>query len=223
MANSIYQKLALATAGAALSLAAMEANPANAAIITYDFTAKVTGGSLAGNSYNGFFRYDDTAFSFPSRVGKPYFSVTEFNFEFAGTTFTQRDLRFDCRILEICGTSLFIPGGEFITTSEGAPIGQIPRGGTPSLIFFQNVGFMGFFPITERPLFSFFGGLNGGFFAYQLPGEMPTINSGSVTYLLRTTPTPPPISVPEPSTVFGLSMLGFGWLLRKKKASCQNA
>jgi PEP-CTERM motif len=214
MANSIYQKLALATAGTVLSFAAMQTNPVNAAIITYDFTAKVTGGSLAGNSYNGFFSYDDTAPSPTGIASIPYYGVTEFNFGFAGTTFTQRDLRFDCRILQNCGTSLFIPDGEFVE-----PFFQIPRGGTPSLIYFQNVSFMGFPGSTSRVLFQFFGGLNGSFFSYQLPSERPTFGSGSVKYSLRTTPTPPPTSVPEPGTVFGLSMLGIGWLLRKKKVS----
>ncbi|MFB2981716.1 PEP-CTERM sorting domain-containing protein [Microseira sp. BLCC-F43] len=41
--------------------------------------------------------------------------------------------------------------------------------------------------------------------------------SGTWNYTLRKEP--PSNSVPEPGTVFGLSMLGFGWLLRKKKAS----
>ncbi|MFB2981717.1 hypothetical protein [Microseira sp. BLCC-F43] len=51
MANSIYQKLALATAGTVLSLAVMETASVQAATITYDFTVHLTNGDFKGNSY----------------------------------------------------------------------------------------------------------------------------------------------------------------------------
>ena len=109
MANSIYQKLALATAGTVLSLAVMETYSANAATITYDFTVNITDGPLLGNQYSGFFSYDDTSpsatrlpadYTSPSFVSPlvPVFDVTEFNFDFAGKTYTKSDLEYDgCR------------------------------------------------------------------------------------------------------------------------------
>lgn len=71
MADNFLGKLAVATAGAALSLAVMGAQPAGAATITYDFTVGVTSGPLTGNQYSGFFSYDDASTS----RGASYFSL----------------------------------------------------------------------------------------------------------------------------------------------------
>lgn len=214
MANKIFQKLVFATAGTALSLAVIEASPAHAATITYDFDVNITGGSLAGNSYNGSFSYDDSA---PSPAGlQPYFTVTDFNFGFAGRTYTRSDLRLDGRRLETA-YPLNITGGEAVfSTPTGAAL--TPRGGTLQSIQFGNVSFMGFLNSTEQPLFQLSASPTNSSFSYQLPGERATFGSGSVRYSSRTTP------VPEPEdSVYALVILGLGWLLRKKIASPKRA
>ncbi len=214
MANSIYQKLALATAGTVLSLAVMETPSVQAAIITYDFTVNISSGTLIGNQYSGFFSYDNTA---PAPVLQPFFDVTEFNFKFANKTYTRSDLRLDCRVFPAC-LPLEFTTGEIVTEPSGRLV-LIPGGSELARFAFST--FNAFGPPFPG-FFTLFGSSTGLSFTYQLPfnpGEPFTIGSGSGTVSRRTDPTPPPTSVPEPGTVFGLSMLGFGWLLRKKKAS----
>jgi len=211
MANSIYQKLALATAGTVLSLAVMETASVQAATITYDFNVNITSGPLLGNQYSGFFSYDNTA---PAPVLQPFFDVTEFNFEFANRTYTRSDLVLDCRVFPGC-LPLQFSGGELVTDPSGRLV-LIPGGSELARVAFSTFNpfgppFPGFFTLI--------GSGSAFSFNYQLPfnpGEPTTIGNGSGTVSLRTTP---PTAVPEPSTIFGLSMLGFGWLLRKKKAS----
>ena len=210
----IYQKIAVAAAGAALSLVVIEATPADAATITYDFTVDVTRGSLAGNQYSGFFSYDDTSISPGPSTLLPYFDVTEFNFQFADQTYTRNNLRFDCRQISTC-VPLTITGGEIITDLSTRPFTfLIPRGGTLSNFQFGNVSMMGFPNSTSQPLFQLFANPANSFFVYQLPGEGFAIpGSGSVTYAVR------PQAVPESDTVLGIGVLGFfGWFLKKKKA-----
>lgn len=106
-------KLAVTTVGIALSFTIMEPRPVKAATITYDFTVDVTSGQLSGNQYSGFFSYDDSSPSSSSRLLFSVFDETEFNFEFAGRTYTRRDLRSGCRGLP-CG-SLQIPGVKLLS------------------------------------------------------------------------------------------------------------
>lgn len=65
---NIYQKLAVATAGVALSFAPIEAKPAQAATITYNYTETP---STAGFYVSG-------RFSFDNSVGGTIFNVTDF-------------------------------------------------------------------------------------------------------------------------------------------------
>lgn len=217
MANSIYQKLGFAIAGTVLSLAVMETGSVQAATITYDFNVNITSGPLLGNQYSGFFSYDDASPSGAGNLLLPYFDITEFNFEFANRTYTRSDLRYDCRVFPGC-LPLQFSGGEVVTEPSGQVV-LIPRGG--ELVRFAFSTFNPFRPPFPG-FFTLIGGQTGLGFTYQLPfnpGEPFTIGSGSGTVSRRPTTPPPPTSVPEPGTVFGLSMLGFGWLLRKKKVS----
>lgn len=194
MAKSIFQKLAFATAGAALSLAVIEAHPAHGATITYDFQVDVTSGPLSGNSYDGNFSYDD---SFISTF--PYGEPTDFNFNFGGRVYTESDLIIDCRSNFPSCLPLSFSGGQLASFQFST--------------FNRNNPYPGAFTLTSA----------GPLFIYQLPfnpGEPPSpTGSGTVTYSLRQ----PSTSVPEPSTVFGLGVLGLGWLARKKIASYQRA
>jgi hypothetical protein len=51
--------ISVVTGAAILATAAIATNQAQAAIVTYDFTVNVAKGSLAGQSFNGTFSYDD--------------------------------------------------------------------------------------------------------------------------------------------------------------------
>lgn len=96
----IYQKLAVATAGAALGLVVSEATPTQAATITYDFTLTLTSGvgalqSSVGNQYSGFFSYDDSQiyFSDPRFGGLGYTTLpTDFSLNFNNINYTETDL-----------------------------------------------------------------------------------------------------------------------------------
>ena len=86
---SIYQKLAVATATAALSLAAMEAKTVQAATIIYDFTVDVTSGPLTGTQSFGSFSYDDLALT---GTGLETLGVNEglsISFDFLGKTYNE--------------------------------------------------------------------------------------------------------------------------------------
>lgn len=224
MANSIFQKLAVAAAGTVLSLNLMEANPAQAAIITYDFTVDVTSGLLFGNQYRGYFSYDDSA---AGPYFLPIFDVSDFYFEFDRRIFTTNDLRYaGCRYgIQYC-FPLEITGGEAVLDQSGYPLYLTPRGGQLTSFSFSNVDMFG--PSPYSLSFSLFGSSSSGIFYYQLPVDVSAPydpdyqGNGTVKLSLRQTPTPPPASVPEPGTIFGLIILGLGWLLRKKKVSSQS-
>ncbi len=223
MADKCLQKLAVAAAGAALSLAVMEAQPAGAATITYDFTVGVTSGPLTGNQYNGFFSYDDSSTSSAGELLLPYFQVSDFNFEFVNTsfqnafdsqTYTKSDLRIDGR-LGPASLPLRISGGEIIMDESGH-IDLIPRGGHLDSFGFSTFnrfdrGEAGWWTLVSSYGFSYKFGWD-----YSSGPDPGRSGSGTVTYSLRETPTS---RVPEPGTAFGLGVLGAGWLLRKKIAS----
>lgn len=54
-----FLRHSFAVASAALYTAVITTSQAHASTITYDFTVNVTQGSLAGNTFNGRFSYDD--------------------------------------------------------------------------------------------------------------------------------------------------------------------
>jgi hypothetical protein len=192
----IYQKLAVATAGAALSLVVSEATPTQAATITYDFTLTLTSGvgalqSSVGNQYSGFFSYDDSQiyFSDPRFGGLGYITYpTDFSLNFNNINYTE--------------TNLFP-----YTRGRGGTFLEFNNSGES----FQLVNFWLAASNPETP-----GGFNlsiyegGGFLYTGDDGQ----GSGTMTYELSAEP------VPEPSTVFGIGVLSFfGWFLKKKKAS----
>ena len=216
MANSIYQKLAFATVGAVLGLAVMETPSVQAATITYDFTVNITSGSSSGNQYSGYFSYDESAPSGFTRFNFiPYFLVSDFSFDFLGKTYTENDLQYNnSRVVAyppfsylrftnprpiVNNPAYFLPGGEldqvkFYLTDVSSIFG----GGSYFINFYPNSSFS----------FQFFD---------RNPYYTTSAGSGTWNYTLREEA--PSTSVPESGTVFGLSMLGMGWLLRKKKVS----
>lgn len=180
-----YQKLAVATAGVALSFATIEANSAQAAIITYDFTVDVTTGSLTDTQYQGFFSYDDSTLTASGVESVGIAEGLSISFDFLGVTYTEAD-------------------DDLV--DFGFPLVEFNQG---SLVGLQ-------YTVSNNAIFSIFGdnpnGLGGGDQFNYIDETSFEVGNGSVTYSLR----PASVSVPEPSAVFGLGVLGFGWLVRNK-------
>lgn len=193
MNNSIFQKLAVAIAGATLSLTVIEAHPAQAEIITYDFNVDVTSGLLSGQEGVGSFTYDT---SLPPVIGSiRNFPVTDFNFSFLNKTYTLRDIELFDRLTQVS----FLTFG-----SDGLLIND-------SFVSFGLLGFEG------QPDFAI---ANSLFFTSIGSGGTTLTGQGDVTYSLRPTSVPEPGT---DFGFSGLGILGLGWLLRKKIASSQRA
>lgn len=199
-----FQKIAVATAGAALGLGGIGANiPATAAIITYDF-------SVNGEP-SGFFSFDDTqspvdiiGLGYGLGYGDEYFYLTDFEFTLpSGRTFELDEIKASSPAVIVNQNES--PGVSFLGVNLlGLNVGNVG----------SDNGFFAFISNTLR------GSELEGSLANEF-GTPTTPNPGGtgygVTYTLRSEE--PHTSVPEPSTIAGLSMLGLGWLLRKKVAS----
>jgi hypothetical protein len=184
-----YRKLAVAIAGLTLSFAAIEPDSVHAAVITYDFRVDLTTGSLANNTYEGSFNYDDSTLT---GIGVEAVGVTEglfILFNFFGETYTQTD-------------ELSFPNFPIAVFNNGNLVGL-----NYLVADFDN-------SLDDFSIFSIFGDdttlLNAGNqFSYQ-------VNSfdsfeGNVTYSLDS----PSTSIPEPDGVLGVSLLGIAWLLNR--------
>jgi hypothetical protein len=120
MVTSILQKLVFGTASAALVFTVLKASPTIAAIVSYDFTVDIDYGSLQGNQYNGFFRYQDE--SIPSNLtGRLFDIITEFEFNFVNsdglpTTYSADDAFF---------TSAYFSNGLFEGLSIEAEVNNV--------------------------------------------------------------------------------------------------
>ncbi|MBW4504488.1 MAG: PEP-CTERM sorting domain-containing protein [Scytonema hyalinum WJT4-NPBG1] len=191
----LNQKLAVTTAGVALGLTAMKANPASAAVITVDFTiTDVTqtayyGGPplLIEQPLSGFYSFDDASTPVivpPASVNLSFFPLTDFNFNFLGRQFSLADISG----YGGTATSLFIFGSqrESDTVQTNFSIRNIPR---PD---FAEPDFRGF---AER-----------GPFIYSISGK---------PQLSQRTTTP----VPEPTTIGGWLLAGLFSIALKKKAA----
>jgi hypothetical protein len=194
MAN--IKKLAITTTGVALSFTAMEANPANAAIITVDFTITdltqiaAYGGPplLIEQPLSGFYSFDDESTPItvpPESINLSLFPLTDFSFNFLGREFSLADVSG----YGGTATSLFIDGSivESDTVETNFSIFAIPR------------------PDFAEPRFS--GVAIREPFVYFVEGT-PQLSQ-------RTSPTP----VPEPATLGGLCALGLSSVFLKKKVA----
>lgn len=187
---SIYQKLAVATATATLSLAAMEAK-IQAATIIYDFTVDVTSGPLSGTQSFGSFSYDDLALT---GTGLETLGVNEglsISFDFLGETYNETD---------------------DIGSLNNYPIVQFQDQSLLGLNFnvFYSPSFQSFAIADEVDVSMGAVGLGGGnVFAYDTDPSVEFEGLGTVTYQ----------QVPEASSVVGLGVLGLGFLLKKKVTS----
>lgn len=106
--DSIYQNIAVATVSA-LSLVAIETKAVVAATVTYDFTAvitrDVTGGSLVGQKFKGFFSYDDSTLTGigQERLGGAAGDVkgVKVSLNFLGVTYTEALQKGDYPVVDV--------------------------------------------------------------------------------------------------------------------------
>lgn len=196
---TLSKKIAVTTAGVALSCTVMEATPAQAAVFTYDFTVDITQGLLVGNQYSGSFSYDDSS-AVTSFGG---YRPLDFTFDFEGKTFTESDLQIDAG-----GYGGFYPLGTGYLGQEGLETASIRLYDFPP----QPEDFPKIIFLTS----DFYGYL-GNCSSFDCPAPSFALGSfGSVTYQLR--PSSPSTSVPEPGTVGGLLFLGLSSLFLNRKS-----
>lgn len=84
--TNILQKLAFATASVALSVAALDINPASAATLDFEVTPDV--GPLVGETYSGSLSYDETDIT---GIGEEFIAVTDLDFNFFGDNYSETD------------------------------------------------------------------------------------------------------------------------------------
>ena len=102
--TNIFQKLSFVVTTTVLSLSVINANPINAASITYDFEVNnIVGGSLVGETYSGFFEFDNSTSTLTGN-NEESFSVSELSFNFLGVNYTEDSLS---------GTQAIFDNGEF--------------------------------------------------------------------------------------------------------------
>ena len=215
MTNNIYQRVAVAVSGVALSWLAVEAS-AQAATLTYDFTVSTSFTTVFGSQFKGWFSYDD---SNQTNSGLENFGEKDgLNIEF---TFPGE--------IDFSGLS-GTPGVPLIAdrlvtyTESDSEIGK-----QPSIAFF-NGKFLGLLFLVDvckgdpfsfsckssdpNPYFSFV--IHSDMFGLTRPDGL--TYGGDVTYTKREEPTQ---SVPEPGTALGFSIFGLATLLAKKKLTWQ--
>lgn len=192
MTNS-FKKIAVATTGAALGLAVIDATPAQAATITYDFLVNVN-----SQSFPGFFSYNDADPAENLGYGLEI-PVTDFEWEFLGETYTDENVgrRIQRDFPNPYGVGVIVQPADFYL---GQPFPFNPYQTLPGL----NFGVVSQPPFLTRIEGNLFSG--------------PPFGQGTVTYTLRAVE-PPVTSVPESGNIAGLSLLAFGLLLKKKKTS----
>lgn len=184
MATNIFQKLAVVTAGAALSFTVMEANQRNlaeAAILTYDFNVTISdtdGNSrLEGKTGFGQITYDDSSLG-SGRV------------EYSNPSFV---------------SSYFF---NFVNFWTGEPKTYTMSNTSELRVAFNNNNllYIADFPNNYYVYFDPYPRVHGG----DLNEEVKFLGTYSVKGEDEEA------TVPEPSIVAGLSILGFGWLLKRK-------
>jgi len=101
--TNIFQKLSFVVTTTVLSLSVINANPINAASITYDFEVNnIVGGFLVGETYSGFFEFDNSTLTGNNEES---LSVSELSFNFLGVNYTEDSLS---------GTQAIFDNGDFL-------------------------------------------------------------------------------------------------------------
>lgn len=84
--TKLFSKVAIAAASLAISAAIIEANPVQAASISYDLEILPDSGPLANQKTTGFFSYDDANLM---GVGEEFLPVTEIEINLGDNTYNQ--------------------------------------------------------------------------------------------------------------------------------------
>lgn len=86
--TNIFQKFTFVATSTIISFAVINTNFVNAASIIYDFEVNNLDGSLAGETFSGFFEFDDSGLT---GMGDESLSVSQINFDFLGVNYTETD------------------------------------------------------------------------------------------------------------------------------------
>ncbi|MFB2979847.1 PEP-CTERM sorting domain-containing protein [Microseira sp. BLCC-F43] len=230
--NKTLQKLAAATAGTILSFAAIEANPAQAALFNFSFDRS---GSFS--SYGQGFLYFNDATSGLTGIGSEEASLSQLNAYFA--------FSFDTTSSLISSGTLSWGNPDLISTpvfrfESGSLVGMNfdlapkkvtwvhPRGIAAWIntgkLFIQGSTYrvkqsevirqVAYRPFCESSSYPWPCGT-----VVDVPSGS-TESTGQINFVTRV-PFKRPTSVPEPASVVGLSLLGLAFLLNKKTASSQ--
>lgn len=116
--TNIIQKFSFVATTTILSLSVINANPVNAASIIYDIEVSIDSGFLVGETYSGFFEFDDSNLT---GIGAEFLSVSNISFDFDGLNYTETDALADTEVVFFDGDFLglsfstdedfsFIPG-----------------------------------------------------------------------------------------------------------------
>jgi len=195
---NIYKKLAITTTGIALSLIAIESNPVKAATITYDFTVDIVESEFLNNfSVAGFFSYDDSSIEGTGSEIIPVTSATYIR------TFESN------------------PNSPSVITSDTLYGGGAPVFRNQANVLIENGMFNGLQWTYGQRRFEF--DIDGQdydefiFFSFPFPCSDTTDlfcrTTGNVEYTLREDAS---TSVPESSSIVGVSLLGLGFIFKRK-------
>ncbi|WP_424098752.1 PEP-CTERM sorting domain-containing protein [Moorena producens] len=86
--TNIFKKLSFVATSAVLGFTVIHANPVNAASIIYDLEISIDSGFLDGETYSGFFEFDDSVLT---GIGEEFLSVSNISFDFGGVNYTETD------------------------------------------------------------------------------------------------------------------------------------
>ncbi|WP_083305439.1 PEP-CTERM sorting domain-containing protein [Moorena producens] len=86
--TNILKKLSFVATSAVLGFTVIHANPVNAASIIYDLEVSIDSGFLDGETYSGFFEFDDSGLT---GIDEEFLSVSNISFDFDGVNYTETD------------------------------------------------------------------------------------------------------------------------------------
>ena len=182
--------LSIATTVLVLGVLAVGNHPVQAATITYDFTVDVFFGPLSGNTFAGWFSFDDTNLT---GVGSEVLDIPnddlKIEFSFLGETFDRDDESFEIfdRIPPVPSISFLdgvLEGLSYrVDEVRGTNLSAIPD------------------PVQDFTIL-------GSGFGYRTVDDTIFLE-GKVQYKQR--------GIPEPSTLLAIGILGAGFLLKTKR------
>lgn len=114
--SNLFQKFIFSTSTIA-SIVLTNVDNAHGTLITYDFDVSIDSGSLTGETYTGFFNYDDSGLT---SSGEEFIPVLSLNFNFLGENYTKDD--------EVANTEVLFFDGELLGLSYNTDIFSVIPG-----------------------------------------------------------------------------------------------